>query len=319
MILADKIINLRKKAYLSQEELAEKLGVSRQAISKWESAQSIPDLDKIIALSKLFSVTTDFLLKDEIEIEENVKEENVQTKKLSMQMANDFIIQSYKISGKIALGTLLCILSPIILILTAFISDIYHYDDKIIFFGIIVLFILLIIAISLFITSGNKVKEYYFLENGKFETEYGVTSFSKEKKKDLQEKYDRNNLIGVILTILSVIPLFIALYIDKEIYIGYSICLLLMLVGFGVYLMVSVGVKMGALKKILEEDEFSREIKENNASLSIFTSCFFIAVTIIFIFLSFVFNMWDISWIIWPIAGLLYSALAMIIKNKKKK
>ena len=67
MILADKIINLRKKNAWSQEELAEKLGVSRQSISKYEGAQSIPDMDKILKLSKIFGVTTDYLIKDEIE------------------------------------------------------------------------------------------------------------------------------------------------------------------------------------------------------------------------------------------------------------
>ena len=62
MILADKIITLRKKAGWSQEELAQKLDVSRQSVSKWESAQSMPDIDKILQLSSLFSVTTDCLL-----------------------------------------------------------------------------------------------------------------------------------------------------------------------------------------------------------------------------------------------------------------
>ena len=70
MILADKIIHLRKKMGWSQEELAEEMNVSRQAVSKWESAQSVPDLAKILQLSALFCVTTDYLLKDEIEAEE---------------------------------------------------------------------------------------------------------------------------------------------------------------------------------------------------------------------------------------------------------
>ena len=70
MILADKIINLRKKNGWSQEELAEKLGVTRQSISKYEGAQSIPDLDKILKLSEIFGVTTDYLIKDELEEEE---------------------------------------------------------------------------------------------------------------------------------------------------------------------------------------------------------------------------------------------------------
>ena len=68
MILADKIIDLRKKAGWSQEELAEKLAVTRQSVSKWEGAQSIPDMDKVVQMSRLFGVTTDYLLKDEIEI-----------------------------------------------------------------------------------------------------------------------------------------------------------------------------------------------------------------------------------------------------------
>ena len=64
MTFSDKLIALRKKAGWSQEELAERLNVSRQSVSKWESAQSMPDIDKILQLSSLFGVTTDCLLKD---------------------------------------------------------------------------------------------------------------------------------------------------------------------------------------------------------------------------------------------------------------
>ena len=70
MILADKIISLRKKAGWSQEELASQLNVSRQSVSKWEGAQSVPDMDKVVQMSRLFGVSTDFLLKDELELEE---------------------------------------------------------------------------------------------------------------------------------------------------------------------------------------------------------------------------------------------------------
>lgn len=63
MTLADRILSLRKTKGISQEELADQIGVSRQAISKWESEQSCPELDKIILLSDYFDVTTDYLLK----------------------------------------------------------------------------------------------------------------------------------------------------------------------------------------------------------------------------------------------------------------
>lgn len=67
MILADKIILLRKRKGWSQEELAEQLHVTRQSVSKWEGAQSVPDIPKIIQMSEIFGVTTDYLLKDEME------------------------------------------------------------------------------------------------------------------------------------------------------------------------------------------------------------------------------------------------------------
>lgn len=63
MNIADRIQNLRKAKGISQEELADKIGVSRQAVSKWESEQSIPDVEKIILLSDYFETTTDYLLK----------------------------------------------------------------------------------------------------------------------------------------------------------------------------------------------------------------------------------------------------------------
>lgn len=63
MELSEKLLNLRKANDLTQEQLAEKLNVSRQAVSKWESGQSVPELDKIVALCELFDITTDYLLK----------------------------------------------------------------------------------------------------------------------------------------------------------------------------------------------------------------------------------------------------------------
>lgn len=64
MNLSEKLQLLRKKNGLSQEELADKLGISRQAISKWESGQSMPDLNKLVILSELYNVTIDSLVKD---------------------------------------------------------------------------------------------------------------------------------------------------------------------------------------------------------------------------------------------------------------
>ena len=75
MNFADRILYLRKSKGISQEELADKVGVSRQAVSKWESEQSMPDVEKIIIMSDYFNVTTDYILKG-IEIVENKEEKS---------------------------------------------------------------------------------------------------------------------------------------------------------------------------------------------------------------------------------------------------
>lgn len=66
MTTGEKIAALRRKAGLSQEALAEELGISRQAVSRWETSESLPDAEKIIRLSRRFSVTTDYLLLDDM-------------------------------------------------------------------------------------------------------------------------------------------------------------------------------------------------------------------------------------------------------------
>lgn len=92
MNLADRIQNLRKSKGISQEELADTLGVSRQAVSKWESEQSIPDLDKIIIMSEYFDVTTDYILRGIEPVKSSEEKGNVITSKILYLASTAFII-----------------------------------------------------------------------------------------------------------------------------------------------------------------------------------------------------------------------------------
>lgn len=78
MNISDKILNLRKEQGLSQEQLAEKLGVSRQSVSKWESGGALPDIDKVVAMSALFNVSTDYLLINS-EDKDTIEDDNTDT------------------------------------------------------------------------------------------------------------------------------------------------------------------------------------------------------------------------------------------------
>lgn len=105
MGLAERIQDLRKAKGISQEELAERMGVSRQAVSKWESAQSIPDIEKILLLSDHFNVTTDFLLKG-TETGQECKEEK--RTEIAGTRKNVSGICDTAATALIVLGTVLC-------------------------------------------------------------------------------------------------------------------------------------------------------------------------------------------------------------------
>lgn len=92
MNIADRIQYLRKQKGLSQEELAEMVGVSRQSVSKWESEQSIPDLEKIIIMSDIFEVTTDYILK-------GVEPTSVSNRRISKNLYLGFILIFATIAG----------------------------------------------------------------------------------------------------------------------------------------------------------------------------------------------------------------------------
>ena len=119
MIFADKLIDLRKKNGWSQEELAEKLDVSRQSISKWEGAQSVPDMTRIIRQSEIFGVSTDYLLKDDLESPDaiDLPDTDSPVRTVTMEEASAFLQLKMLNAGRIALGVMLCLLAPVLLIL----------------------------------------------------------------------------------------------------------------------------------------------------------------------------------------------------------
>lgn len=104
MNLSDRIQYLRKVRGISQEGLAEQLGVSRQAVSKWESEQSMPDLDKIISMSDYFDVTTDYLLKGIEPVVQKEEEQSIKHRRIASNIC-------YQLSlGFIGLGIILSII-----------------------------------------------------------------------------------------------------------------------------------------------------------------------------------------------------------------
>lgn len=325
MILADKITDLRKKNGWSQEELANQLGVSRQAVSKWESSSSIPDLDKIIRMSNLFEVSTDYLLKDSLEeqsddratLENRVvaygtNEENIL--QVSMETANIYLNLLQNVSSKIALGVSLCILSPVILIglagLSAEDGGYVISEAAAVGVGMTALLLLIATAVGVFLIYGRKIEVYDFLEQEPIELAYGVKGLVEKEKHAYESTHSRKLVPGVVLCILSAVPIMVLAVSDENgmlAILGVDLCLIL--VAIGVFLLVSTGIIYGGFQKLLEEGDYTRCKKLENKRNNVIDKIYWCSVTAIYLGWSFITMEWERTWIIWPVAGVFYGAV----------
>ena len=334
MILADKIITLRKKAGWSQEELASQLGVTRQSVSKWEGAQSVPDLDKVVQMSRLFGVSTDYLLKDELEEEEFVESEADETplRRVTMEQAARYLALRKACAPKIALAVAMCIISPVVIIFLSAMADAGLggiSEDLAAGLGVSVILVLVAIAVGMFLSCGAKTKEFDFLEKEPFETEYGVSGMVRERRKAYEPTASRCTILGVVLCILAVVPLMLGVGLASsdvaallvrvapaDVYAAAAVDALLLLVACGVGVLVWSGTYTGAMDQLLEEGDYTRKKKARSGVMSTVSLIYWLSVTAIFLFYTFGprgNGQPQYSWFIWAVGGVLYAAVMGIV------
>lgn len=320
MILADKITEERKKNGWSQEELAEKLNVSRQAVSKWESAGSIPDLQKVIQLANVFGVSTDYLFKDDITPEQNSTDFYNETEKnepicrVSMEEANEFLELRKNGAPIIANATALCILSPVLLVILGALSEEPRFritEGIAAGIGCTVLFGMIAMAVFMFISYGIKASHSEHLEKEAFETEYGVTGMVRDKNSAYEGVFTRGIAIGVVLCIIAVVPVIIAGAMEAPDYIvAVFVGVLLVLIATGVNMIIRVSMVKNSYDTLLQEGEFSLVEKRIKRKLDAFSGVYWCLATAIYLGWSFWTMRWDFTWILWPVAGVLFAAVS---------
>lgn len=324
MILADKIVSLRKKAGWSQEDLAEKLGVTRQSVSKWEGAQSVPDMDKVVMMSRLFGVSTDFLLKDELEEETPcaaAQDDDTPLRRVSLTQASAYLALRKAAAPKIAIATALCIISPVTLILLAGMSEVQRFPisgNAAAGIGLCVMLVLLAVAVSIFLRTDADVRDYRFLEEEPFETEYGVEGMVRQRQQEYKDSHTRLVTVGVVLCVLAAVPLFAAMCISGSdlLYIS-AVCALLVLVAIGCLALVTAGVYQGAMEQLLEEGDYTRPQKKHHKLMGTVTMIYWLTATAVFLLYTYGPHgngQPRYSWIIWAVAGVLYAAVMGVVR-----
>ncbi|MDO5138486.1 MAG: helix-turn-helix transcriptional regulator [Oscillospiraceae bacterium] len=321
MILADKIIENRKRNGWSQEELADKLNVSRQSVSKWEGAQAVPDMKKIVQLAELFNVSTDYLLRDDIEAYESFGETLVESgtedtvRSVSLEEANRFLEFNERASRLISTGVMLCILSPISIFVAKIMSDMHvlpFSEDTTIACSIAVLLLVVAAAVWLFLTIGIGGKKYEYLENSRIETQYGVSGMVKERRDSYEGTYSSMLILGILLCILCAIPIFLMAMIkgNSDSMMSAAVSLLLVLLAIGVKLIVMTCIRKEGFDKLLEEGDYTRTEKKAGK----YDGIYWAIVTAIYLGWSFFTLKWHMTWIVWPVGGVLFVVYHEIMK-----
>lgn len=315
MIFADKLIRLRKRSGMSQEELAEKMNVSRQSVSKWEGAQNVPDLEKILQLGELFGVTTDYLLKDELEDEEFVgKDTSESCRKITLAEANEFLDLRKKASWRIALATFLNIAAVTQLIVfggTTTLPEPPFSQNIAAAAGMIGMLVLAAIAVGIYLYTGAQSKHFEFLEKEPFETEYGVVGMVRERQKAYRNTYVKSNIIGTCLCIISPVLLFIGAMSESEFFTVMMFAATLLTAGIGVVFFITAGVRGASMRKLLQEDDYTPK-RKRRARLSAKVSPIYwgVVVAVYLVWLLVIdANRESQSWVVFPVAGVLFAAV----------
>lgn len=210
MKLGQKIAGLRKKSSLSQEALAEKMNVSRQAVSKWESNQSIPDIEKIVDLSELFGVTTDYLLKNgtpSFELPGKSSEEKIE--KALPAITDQEIDQYLEVAKKAAHFESLSIALFFLAIASFCLFSTLVFISHNIFGTVAYIAPIIIIAIALgyFIHAKLMMHEFKSITQNKFALTSTQNDLIDSSAHEFRNKNNRRIVIGVVLCIFAIIPL----------------------------------------------------------------------------------------------------------------
>lgn len=283
----------RNRKEMTQEQLAEKMGVSRQTISKWKAGTSYPEMEKLLLLCDLFSCSMDTLMRgvaEELEVEDNQKHR---------QHMADY--RKGVCCGVILLISAVALYEVLVgLGLAEAIAD-------------TMFMILVIVAVLILIVKG--------MEHENYRKKYPIVQdfYPIEEKEEFQKKQPARIAFGVGLILVGMLLGMNAEYfpllhgMKEDIYYGFFMLMVASAVG--------IFVHSGMKKEEYNTEKYNRQNhpdpaeKEKDKKIGIWCGCIMLIATILYLIAGFCFELWEISWIVYPIGGMLCGIAALLVKR----
>ncbi len=294
MNFAENLQNLRKKKNMTQDELAEKLQLSRQAVSKWESGSGYPETEKIISICEIFDCSMDELVRGKITLD---KKDNY-----------DLVMSTS--AKQVSIAVTLILLSVSIFLTIIGLSPDVEQSSLI---GICVILLGVAFAVPLFIVNGFKIEEFKkknpILNNvyNENEVEVGKT------------KYTKFTAIGISIILMGVMimMLLLGLKIGGE-ESSLPVAILMYFITIGTSIIVYASNMKEKFDILKYNKENTLEYKEVKNKVGKICGIIMLITTIIFLIWGFTLNMWEINWLVYPIGGILCGIISIIFEKDLK-
>ena len=290
MSFGEKLQQLRKEKGLSQEDLAHQLNVSRQAVSKWESQNGYPEIEKMILISDLFQVSLDYLMKEDYEEHEN---ETISSFRLmTQQNIKDYLHFKKSFALGISCSVLLMIIG---LFIAALCADTSYQSIGV--FGFLIM-----VGIGVFFIIMTTL-----LKESKFKIEREEIKIAFNDLQNLQEQYQHFHKYftlaiagGVLLIIVSLacIALLHETYSQYENILGAQF---LLCIGIAVFLFIYFGIRKDAYQFLIHNKAYIKAKKKEQQIENIYAFTMPLAA-ILYMIMGFTQNWWHPGWVIFPLA-----------------
>ena len=295
MSLSENLQNLRKIKNMSQEELAEKLEVSRQAVSKWESGNGYPETEKLISICEIFDCSMDELVKGKISLD--VKEEK-----------SNYDSIMTKVAKGIATGVGLILLGVSAMLTLIGLAGSEQAEEKFAIIGVVMVLIGVVFAVPLFIINGTK-RDDFKKKNTKIANVYSEDEMEKGKS-----KYTKIMAGGISVILLGVVVMMTLIGLNT---FGEDSVLPVAVLMYFVTIGASTIVYCGQMIDKYDIEKYNRqnteEYKSKEEKVGKICGVIMLTATIIYLITGFIWNLWHICWIVFPVGGILCGIVGTIM------
>lgn len=282
MNFSNNLQQLRKEYKLSQEDLAEKLNVSRQAISKWESGNGFPEMDKIIQICDIFKCSMDELMKGRI----------LKSNSLKDTINKEF----HKFGLMISIGVFLIIIACSLFVF----FENYNLDEL---FSVLFM-IIIMISVVIFIYYG--MKHNYFMESNSIDNIY-----TNDEKAAYEKKFMIAITLGVGFIIFGIclIMFFDAIFSKYE---NIATGLFLIITAISTSIFIYYGVNRS---KFDSDNNVKKNIEKDDELIGKVCGTIMLLTTALYLYLGFAYNGFGIYWYVFPIGGILCAIASILLKK----